>query len=94
MDEVARSLMGALMKLGMTEEEAISALAGLAIIKRGNVYGHTHLENVLEIVGRALDRQHAKSITIKVSKEGDEETYDGHLEIEVIEVEETRKSLP
>jgi len=87
MEDVVKLLIEQLMRLGFTEEQALETIAGLAVVKKGTIHGHAHLEDIPEIVDRALHRQSAKSITLKVSKEGDEDSYDGHLDIEVIEVE-------
>lgn len=75
-------------KAGLSDEEADRILSTMHLIKAGTVYGHAHSGNVGSIVERAIYKQNCQSITLRISKDGDEETYDGHLEIEVIEVEE------
>jgi len=87
MEEVVKSLIEQLMRLGFTEEQALETIAGLTIVKKGTIHGHAHLEDIPEIVDKTLHRQNAKAITLKISKEGDEDSYNGHLEIEIMDVE-------
>lgn len=75
-------------RAGLSDEEADRIVSTMHLVKPGSVYGHAHSGNVSSIVERAIYRQNCQSLTLKISREGDEESYDGHLEIKVIEVEE------
>jgi hypothetical protein len=90
-DDVKSALIESLKRMGFDQEEAEQILAELIIITNGRLWGHAHLEDIPKVVHRALDWQHNKSITLKVSKEGDEDSYDGHLEIEVVDIEKGRQ---
>lgn len=76
-----------LIRAGVSEEEADKMVSTMHLVKPGTVYGHAHSSNVAAIVERAIYKQNCQSITLRISRDGDEETYDGHLEIEVLEVE-------
>ncbi len=87
-EEVIKSLIEHLKALGFTDEETVDVLRELGEIRKGTIYGHAHLEDIPEMVSQVIDRRQAKSITIMVSREGDDdELYNGHLEIEVLELE-------
>jgi hypothetical protein len=88
-DDVKSALIDSLKRMGFDQEEAEQILAELIIINKGRLWGHAHLEDVPKVVHRALDWQHNRSITLKVSKEGYDD-YDGHLEIEVVDIEKGR----
>lgn len=66
---------------GIEEQEIENILSELHLVKAHKTYGHAHLCDIEEVVERALFRQSNKSITLKISKEGE-----GHLTIEVIEL--------
>ena len=85
-EDMREALIAQLLKMGFTAEEAEQALTQLDLVKKGNIYGHVHTEDIAEIVHRAIDGQGTRSITLKISRDGDDETYDGHLNIEVIEI--------
>jgi len=85
-DDVKTALIESLKRMGFDQEEAEQILAELIIINKGRLWGHAHLEDVPKVVHRALDWQHNTSITLKISREGDDD-YDGHLEIEVVDIE-------
>ena len=89
-DDVKTALIESLKRMGFDQEEAEQILAELIIIRKGRLWGHAHLEDVPKVIHRALDWQHNRSITLKVSKEGDDD-YDGHLEIEVVDIEKGRQ---
>jgi len=85
-DDVKTALIESLKRMGFDQEEAEQILAELIIIRKGRLWGHAHLEDIPKIAYRALDWQHNTSITLKISKEGDDD-YDGHLEIEVMDIQ-------
>lgn len=66
---------------GATEEDIAIILSGL--IRKGMTFGHAHTVDVMSVVERALDAQRSQSITLKISRESDE---DHHLTIKVMEV--------
>jgi len=76
-----------LLRAGLDEAEAEEVLSKIHLVCKGKRYGHVHIEDVSLIAYQALDMQNAKSITLKVSKEEHDE-YDGHLDIQVMDVEE------
>lgn len=76
------------MRAGVSEEEAEEMLSKLHVIRPGMECSHVHTVNVSQLVEQAIYKQNSQSITIKVSKHGDEETYDGHIDIEVLGIEE------
>lgn len=86
-EEINEYLKKQLFALGLNEKEAEEMLQRIHRICKGKTYGHAHIEDVSLVVYQALDMQDAKSITLKVSKESDED-YDGHLDIHIIDVEE------
>jgi len=75
-----------LLALGLNETEAEEALRKIHLVCKGNTYGHAHIEDVASIVYQTIDKQGLRTITLKVSKEYDDE-YDGHLDIQIIDVE-------
>lgn len=66
---------------GATEEDIAALLSGL--IRKGMTFGHAHAVDAMTIVERALDVQRACSITLRISRESDD---DHHLTVEVVEV--------
>jgi hypothetical protein len=85
-DDLNKAFIESLKRMGFSQEEAEKTLAELVIIQKGRIWGHAHLEDIPKITHRALDWQHNTSITLKISREGDDD-YDGHLEIEVIDIQ-------
>jgi CRISPR/Cas system type I-B associated protein Csh2 (Cas7 group RAMP superfamily) len=83
-------ILESLKRMGFSQEEAEKTLVELIIIQKGRIWEHAHLDDVYKVVHRVLDWQHNKSVTIKVSKESDD-VYDGHLEIEVIDIQEGKQ---
>ena len=86
-DEDKAALAKQLSGLNLSPEEIEDFLSKLHLVKQGNVYGHVHTSNVADVVERAIHKQNCQSVSLKVSRHGDEETYDGHLDIEVVEME-------
>lgn len=82
LDEEGRKQLAAFARQhGATEEDIAIILSGL--IRKGMTFGHAHTVDVMSVVERTLDVQRAKSATLKISRESDE---DHHLTIEVVEV--------
>ena len=75
-----------LKSMGFNQEEAEKILVELIIIQKGRTWEHAHLDDIHKIAHRVLDWQQNKSITLKITKESDD-VYDGHLEIEVIDIQ-------
>ncbi len=72
---------------GHTQAEIEQALANLDRITPGKVFGHAHAIDATSIIEQAFYREGVRRLVLEVAADGDEETYDGHLNITVQDVE-------
>jgi len=79
-------LLQSIMTLGFNKKQAEEIMSHK--LRPGTVRGLAHIEDVAEVVLKAIYTLDYKSITLKISKHGDEETYDGYIDIEVMVVED------
>jgi len=85
-DEFSKDFIESMKRMGFDQEEIEKILSELIIIRKSRLWRHAHLEDIPKIVHRALDWLQNTSITLRIAKEGGDE-YDGHLEIEVVDIQ-------
>ena len=83
-----REVVQSLITLGFDKEQAHEAMSQIGKFRLGTLHRQVHIDDIAGIIFRAISSLDYKSITLKISKHGDGETYDGHVDIEVKEVED------
>lgn len=75
--------------MGMSDEEIAATIASLQVVSPGRSYGHAHSTTAAGIIEQAFFRDfpRATSLTLRIIREDTGYEWDGHLEIEVVEIE-------
>jgi len=86
-EETQTAIVATLRKLGYRDDTIDSLLAAIRGVSIGTVYERTHTACVTDIVEYALEDDGYYAITLRINKHGTEETYDGHIDITVKDIE-------
>ena len=87
-EETQTAIVATLKKHGYKDDTIDSLLAAIRGVSIGTVYERTHAACVTDIVEYALEDDGYYAITLRISKHvTDEETHNGHIDIEVKDIE-------
>lgn len=69
---------------GLDERTATQIASGT--LRGGESFGHAHAIDVAHLIEQAFYQQNVRDLSLRIVADGDADTYDGHLNIEVQEV--------
>ena len=73
-----------LQQQGLDERTATQIASGT--LRGGESFGHAHAIDVAHLIEQAFYQQNVRDLSLRIVADGDADTYDGHLNIEVQEV--------
>ncbi|MHC4395644.1 MAG: hypothetical protein ACYS1A_08305 [Planctomycetota bacterium] len=75
---------------GISDTDILRQLARINMVHEGKTYGHAHAVDAASIIEKAFYKENVKRLVLEISAdyiEGYPDTYDGHLDIRIKEVE-------